>query len=130
LKLTLIQGIHLRTSDEKDLLCRLARGDVNMPDFDGFAVKEQVNDVQFEAAVYSLLEGNLDIRASRLLYFRVPVEQPGTKTAPPVDLSGRRLFVFEKAEGTTNVWFDLTAAAKVTSPPLKHPWYRADLRGV
>lgn len=101
-----------------------------MSNFDGFAVKEQVNDVQFEAAVYSLLEGNLDIRASRLLYFRVPVEHPDTKTAPPVDLSGRRLFVFEKAGGTTNVWFDLTAAAKVTSPPLKHPWYRADLRGV
>ena len=74
-----------------------------MPGYDGFAVKEQVNDVQFEAAVYSLLEGNLDIRASRLLYFRVPVEHPDTKTAPPVDLSGRRLFVFEKAEGTTNV---------------------------
>jgi hypothetical protein len=71
--------------------------------------------------VYSLLKGNLDIRASRLLYFRVPIERHGTKTAPPVDLSGRRFFVFEKAEGTTNVLWDLTAGAKVTSPPLRHP---------
>jgi hypothetical protein len=92
-----------------------------MPDWEGFTVKEQVNEVRFEAAVYSLLKGNLDIRASRLLYFRVPVQHPGTKTAPPVDLSGRRLFVFERAEGETNEWQDLTAAAKVTSPHLKHP---------
>ena len=101
-----------------------------MPDFGGFKIEDQVNDVQFEAAVYGLLKGNLDIRASRLLYFRVPVQHSGTKTAPPVDLSGRRLFVFERAEGETNKWQGLTAAAKVTSPPLKHPWYRADLRGV
>jgi hypothetical protein len=92
-----------------------------MPDFDGFKVERQANEVRFEAAVYSLLKGNLDIRASRLLYFRVPVQHPGIKIAPPVDLSGRRLFVFERAEGETNEWQDLTAAAKVTSPPLKYP---------
>jgi len=92
-----------------------------MPDFDGFKVERQTNEARFEAAVYSLLKGNLDIRASRLLYFRVPVQHPGTKTAPPVDLSGRRLFVFERAEGETNKWQGLTAAAKVTSPPLRHP---------
>jgi hypothetical protein len=84
-------------------LCRLARGDVNAPDFDGFAVGEQVNEVQFEAAVYSLLKRKLDIRTSRMLYFSVPVEHHGTKTAPPVDLSSRRLFVFKKAEGISNV---------------------------
>jgi hypothetical protein len=92
-----------------------------MPDFDGFKVESPANEVRFEAAVYSLLKGNLDILASRLLYFRVPVEHPGTKTAPPVDLSGRRLFVFEKAEGTTNEWQDLDAGAKVSSPPLRLP---------
>jgi hypothetical protein len=101
-----------------------------MPDFDGFTVESQANEVRFEAAVYSLLKGNLDIRASRLLYFHVPVQHHGTKTAPPVDLCGRRLFVFEKDEGTTNVWEDLTAGAKVTPPPLRHPQYFADLRGV
>jgi hypothetical protein len=90
-----------------------------MPGFEGFAVGKQIIEVRFEAAVYSLLEGNLDIRASRLLYFRVPVQHPGTKTSPPVDLSGRRLFVFEKAEGTTNVWWDLTEGGKVSSPPLR-----------
>lgn len=86
-----------------------------MPNWDGFPIEEQVNEVWFEAAVYGLLKGNLDIRASRLLYFRVPVQHPGTKTTPPVDLSGRRLFVFEKAEGTTNVWEDLTSGARVNS---------------
>jgi hypothetical protein len=92
-----------------------------MPDFGGFKIEDQVNDVQFEAAVYGLLKGNLDIRASRLLYFRVPVHHHGTKTAPLANLSGRRLFVFEKDEGTTNVWHDLTAGAKVTSPLLRLP---------
>jgi hypothetical protein len=53
-------------------------------------VKDQVNEVRFEAAMYSLLKGNLNIRASSLLYFRVPVQHPGTKTAPPVDLSGNQ----------------------------------------
>jgi hypothetical protein len=27
--------------------------------------------------------------------------------------------VFEKAEGTTNVWWDLTEGGKVSSPPLR-----------
>jgi hypothetical protein len=101
-----------------------------MPDWDRFPIEEQVDEVRFEAAVYGLLKGNLDIRASRLLYFRVPVQHHGIKTAPPVDLSGRRPFVFEKDEGTTNVWEDVTAGAKVTSPPSRHPQYFADIRGV
>jgi len=94
-----------------------------MPNFDGFTVEEQVNEVQFEAAVYGLLEGNPDIRASRLLYSRVPVEFQGTKTAPPVDLSARRLFVFEKSEGTNSIWKGLNAGARVTIPPSRYPWY-------
>jgi hypothetical protein len=37
------------------MVARLARRDVNMPDFDSFLVEKQAPEVQFEAAVYELL---------------------------------------------------------------------------
>jgi hypothetical protein len=54
-----------------------------------------------------------DIRASHLLYFRAPIQHPGPRLSTPVDLAGRRLFVFEKADGANNVWKDLCAKSKV-----------------
>jgi hypothetical protein len=95
------------------MVARLARGDVNMPDFDGFSIEKQVPEAQFEAAVYKLLRSEPDIRTSHLLYHRVPVKNPGSRLEIPKDLSGRRLFVFEKAEGENNVWENLSAESKV-----------------
>ncbi|KAK4147939.1 uncharacterized protein C8A04DRAFT_23729 [Dichotomopilus funicola] len=104
----------LQTSDRFDLVARLARGDVNMPDFDGFPVDVQAAKVLFEGAVYNLLRSEPDIRASRLLYFRAPVEQADLKPSTvPLDLRGRRLFVFEKSEGVKNVWKELTPSHKL-----------------
>lgn len=91
------------------MVARLARGDVNMPDFDGFPIKRQAPEVLFEAAVYELLRPESDIRASQLLYYRAPVKHPGPRLALP----GRRIFVFERAEGVNNVWEDLSAKSKV-----------------
>jgi hypothetical protein len=106
-------GFHVKTSSKGDLVARIARGDVNMPDFDGFSIEKQVPEVLFEAAVYKLLADQPKIRASHLLYFRTPIQQPGPRLSIPSDISGRRLFVFERAEGVNNVWEELDARSKV-----------------
>ena len=107
------KGLHFQTSDGREMVARLARGDVNMPDFDGFPVTVQVAEVRFVSAVYELLRSESGIRASHLLYSRAPVQPPGPKLTVPLDLSGRRLFVFEKSEGVNNVWTGLTPSDKV-----------------
>ncbi|KAI1130650.1 3-hydroxybutyryl-CoA dehydratase [Nemania abortiva] len=105
-------GFYIKASDRPDMVARLARDDVNMPDFDGFSIERQVPEVQFEAATYELLRCEPEIRASRLLYYRVPVQKPGRQVSKPTDLLGRRLMVFERAEGTNKVWADLSAGSK------------------
>ncbi|KAL6897222.1 3-hydroxybutyryl-CoA dehydratase [Trichoderma evansii] len=65
-------GIHIKLSNGMDIVARLARGDVNMPDFDGFPIDKQVPEVKFEAEVYKLLLPEPDILVSRLLYYRIP----------------------------------------------------------
>ena len=107
------QGFHLKLSNQPDIVARLARGDVNMPNFDGFPIEVQVPEAKFEVAVYELLRSEPDIMASRLLYHRIPVQHIGPRLDPPKDIAGRRLFVFEKAEGKNNVWYDLSPEAKV-----------------
>ncbi|KAI0436238.1 3-hydroxybutyryl-CoA dehydratase [Xylaria telfairii] len=105
-------GFHIKASNRPDMVARLARSDVNMPDFDGFPIETQVPEVQFEAATYELLRSEPEIRASRLLYYRVPAQKPGKQTEKPTDILGRRLMVFEKADGMSNVWEDLSAGGK------------------
>ena len=95
------------------MVVRLARGDVNMPDFDGFVVERQIAEVEFEAAICILLRDEAEVRASRLLYHRAPILKPGPKVQIPADLSGRRIFVFKRSDGTNNVWRGLDAEAKV-----------------
>ncbi|KAL9024459.1 MAG: hypothetical protein Q9196_006500, partial [Gyalolechia fulgens] len=108
-------GLHLKTSNGPDLVARLARADVNMPDFDGFPIEKQVPEALFKAAVYRLLRSEPEIRASHLLYHRAPEQNPGPRLTIPRDLNGRRLFVFERAEGRNIVWGDLNADGKVRS---------------
>ncbi|KAL9079297.1 MAG: hypothetical protein Q9157_001820 [Trypethelium eluteriae] len=69
-------GFYFKLSNRPDIVARLARGDVNMPGYDGFTIDQQVPEVEYEAAVYELLQSEPAIRASRLLYHRVPVERP------------------------------------------------------
>ncbi|KAI4643656.1 hypothetical protein J4E93_006668 [Alternaria ventricosa] len=108
-----VRGFHLQVRDGPDLVVRLSRGDVNMPDFDGFVVERQIAEVEFEAATYDLLRDEAEVRVSRLLYHRAPVLKPGPKVQIPADLLGRRIFVFERSDGTNNVWKALDAGAKV-----------------
>lgn len=105
-------GFHLKLSNHLDVVARLARGDVNMPGYDGFPVHVQVPEVKFEMAVYELLCSEPGILASRLLYNRIPAQHVGPRLGPPPDIMGRRLFLFEKTEGENNVWADLNFEQK------------------
>jgi hypothetical protein len=84
-----------------------------MPNYDGFPIHVQVPEVKFEAAVYELLRSESNILASRLLYHRIPVQHAGPRLDVPQDIAGRRLFLFERAEGENNIWYDLSPEEKV-----------------
>lgn len=94
-------------------MARLARGDVNMPNYDCFPIHVQIPEVKFEVAVYQLLRSEPDILASRLLYYRVPLQRVGPRRDRPKDILGRRLLVFERAEGEKDVWRDLGPEQRV-----------------
>ena len=97
------------------MVARLARGDVNMPDFDGFPIEKQIPEAHFEAATYRLLRSVPEVRASNLLYYRAPEQKPGPKVGKPADISGRRLMVFERTDGVKDQWNDLENESKVRS---------------
>ncbi|KAH8781612.1 3-hydroxybutyryl-CoA dehydratase [Hyaloscypha finlandica] len=77
-------GFYLKLLNRPDIVARLARGDVNIPNFNGFSIHIQVPEVKFEVAVYELLRLEPNIIASHLLYYRI------------LDITGRRLFLFER----------------------------------
>lgn len=52
----------------------------------------------FEAAVHELLHDEREIPIQRLIYSRAPVQLPEPRTAIPLDLVGRSLFVYEMVE--------------------------------
>ena len=103
----------MKCSNMPDILVRLARSDVNMPGFEGFPIEVQAPEARFEAAIYHLLRQEPDIRASHLLYSRVPMKHPRPNTAAPQDIAGRRLFVFETSKGVSDMWKSLNDANKV-----------------
>ena len=103
----------MKTLNRSDIMARLARGDVNMPDFEGFPIEQQVPEALFEGAVYEMLRSEPAIRVSYLLYYRPPKQSQEPRLAVPTNLTGRRIFVFARAEGVNNVWKDLGADSKV-----------------
>jgi hypothetical protein len=64
----------VKLSNGSDILVRMSRGDINMPNYDDFHLHTQVLDFEFEAAEYELLHFESNIRASRLHYYRVPAQ--------------------------------------------------------
>ncbi|OBT73570.1 hypothetical protein VF21_07633 [Pseudogymnoascus sp. 05NY08] len=106
-------GFHFKLSNQQDVIARLARGDVNMPDFDGFPIHKQIPEAKFEVAAYELLRSEPQILVSHLLYHRIPVQHASPRIHIPQDILGRRLFVFERAEGENNVFKGLSPEEKV-----------------
>lgn len=94
-------------------MARVARAGVNMPDYDGFPLTWLHNQVEFEAAVYHLLEGSTGILTSRLLFFRHAKQSSGPKTDLPRDINGRQIMLFEMSEGDTPPWGELNESQKV-----------------
>ena len=84
-----------------------------MPDYDGFTIDQQVPEVEFEVATYELLRSQPTVLASRLLYHRLPVEYLPPHVEIPKEIAGRRLLVFERADGVTLDWRTPTADQKV-----------------
>lgn len=105
-------------SDKRHLLARLARADVNMPLYDGSDMDFIFRELRFEATTYALLQREPTIPTSRLLYHRVPAQYEhirvgSPRVGMPKDIAGRRLMVFERAEGENNVWDPLNSEGKV-----------------
>ncbi|KAJ2903737.1 uncharacterized protein MKZ38_009389 [Zalerion maritima] len=107
-------GFHVKLSNQPDIVARLARGDVNMPNFHGFPIHSQVAEVKFEVATYKLLRLEPNILISRLLYHRMPVQHTGPRLDLPRDIAGRRLLLFERADGENNVWHSLSQYEKAS----------------
>ncbi|OBT38723.1 hypothetical protein VE00_10763 [Pseudogymnoascus sp. WSF 3629] len=84
-----------------------------MPDFDGFPIHKQIPEAKFEVTVYELLQSEPQILVSQLLYHRIPLQHSSPGIHIPRDILGRRLFVFERAEGENNVFKGLSPKEKV-----------------
>lgn len=89
-------------------MARVARADVNMPDYDGSPLKWLQSQVEFEAAVYHL-GGSAEIPTSRLLYFRHPEQSEGPKTELPRNISA---MLFDLSRGGTSPWRELNDSQK------------------
>lgn len=108
-----VQGFHFKLSNRSNVVARLARGDVNMYNYDGSPIHTQVPEVKFEVAVYELFRSDPNILVSRLLYHHIPGQHVGPKLGIPGDIAGCRLFLFARAEGENNVWRNLSSEDKV-----------------
>ena len=51
----------MKLSNGLNIVARLARRDVNMPDYDGFPIQAQIPEVKFEVVVYELLRSEPSI---------------------------------------------------------------------
>ncbi|KAK3679992.1 hypothetical protein LTR78_000369 [Recurvomyces mirabilis] len=105
-------GFHLKLDNRPDVVVRPARGEMNMPKFDGFPLAVQASEVAFEAATYSLLLSQFEIKSSKLLYHRIPKRCEGSGQARSINLVGRRFMVFEQAESQDYVWRSLDQAGE------------------
>lgn len=84
--------------DGRNIIARVSRGDMNKPDFDSNAIDKQIKEDHFELAVYDALVPLGDPFNCRPLYHRDPKRSDGSVLASN---HGRRLFLFQKAEGET-----------------------------
>ncbi|KAG6808147.1 hypothetical protein H0H93_000517, partial [Arthromyces matolae] len=107
-------GLHIKLSNSLDIIARLNRSDVNMPNFDGYPFELQLSDHNFETAVYTLLHSEPGIFVSKLLYHRVQIQHDPPRLVIPRDIIGRSLFLFEKSSGTDNVWHNLSQEHKTS----------------
>ncbi len=85
-----------------------------MPHFDGFPLHVQASEAKFESEAYQLLHLAPDVLASSLRYYRLPMQLATPSVEIPKNILGRRLFVFERAEGESNAWKTLSPSHKAS----------------
>lgn len=107
-------GFHLKLSDQRPVLARLGNADVNMPRYDGFSLHWLHRQLDFEVATYKLLKHTPGIPTDRLLYHRHPLQHAGIKHGMPADISGRRLMIFDMAQGQCRLWSELDEQQRVS----------------
>jgi hypothetical protein len=106
----------MKLSNQREILVRLGRGDVNMPKYDGFPFDRMIRELEFERATYNLLAGHPEISVSTLLHLRPPVKQDiGAEYDMWKSVQGRRLMIFDYLSGRKNVWHELLPGGKVSS---------------
>ena len=105
----------MKLSDQRHVLARLGRADVNMPHYDGFSLRWLHQQIDFEVATNSLLQNTPGVPTDRLLYHRHPLLHAGIKRGMPKDISGRRLMIFEMAQGQCRLWSDLDQQQRVST---------------
>ena len=108
------QGFHIELSDQRYVMARLSKADLNMPDYNGLGVAWLHNTIEFEAAIYDLLEGTAEIPTSRLLHFRHSEQSQEALPLPLQEISGRQLMLFDVSKEETPRYFhDLSDDQKV-----------------
>lgn len=100
-------------SDDRNLMARCANADVNMPQYDGFTIHWLHQQLELEAAIYALLEDERLIPTPKLLYHRHSQKAEVPSLEVPIDISGRRLMIFEMSRGTKIGWRGLSEDQKV-----------------
>lgn len=86
---------------------------MNMLNHDGFPLRCLHIQVEFEAALYHLLEGSAEIPTPRLLYFRHSRQSDGPKTELPKDISGRQVMLIDVHKADSLLWRDTKKTQKV-----------------
>ncbi|OBS20043.1 hypothetical protein FPOA_11764 [Fusarium poae] len=110
---TLAQGLHMTLSDQREILVRLGRSDVNMLNYKGFPLDSMIRELDFESAVYALLAGHTEIPVSALHFSRPPIKHNvGTDYDVERSVQGRQLMVFDKHPGKSNVWWELSPGGR------------------
>jgi len=84
-----------------------------MPRYDGSTMDFLLQELQFEVDTCALVQRVPAIVASRIVDYRAPVQSAAPHFGMPKDIAGRRLMIFEKAEGEHNVWRNLSPDGKV-----------------
>ncbi|UPL03666.1 hypothetical protein LCI18_014600 [Fusarium solani-melongenae] len=101
-------GLHIKLSDQREILVRLGRGDINMPKYEGFSLDSITRELDFETAAYTLLAGHPGIPVSTLIHSRPPAKhEVGEDYDVEKSVQGRQLMVFDIPPGRSNVWWEL-----------------------
>lgn len=79
-----------------------------MPGYDGWTIETMVKRFTLEVKIYELLQGWTKIPTPRLLFARPCQQRTETQKTPPWDTIGRQLVVFERANGESNIWRELS----------------------